>query len=80
MVMFPELFLTTRVKKYNKRLYIEIIETGELYYTPPDFIREKMNSRKKLVDLSDRLSYIPFRDWIDEIMKFEFEMHKGRLV
>ena len=44
---------TYNVVKRNKRLYIEQKETGELVYTPPDFI--KLHSRKPLLELADSL-------------------------
>lgn len=72
--------MTPEVIKKNKRLYIRVRETGELYYTPPDFIRKKIQSREIMVDLCNELSYIPYQDWFNVIFEFEGKMNKGRLV
>jgi hypothetical protein len=37
-----------QVIKANKRLWIETVETGERVYTPPDFMRHKMQSREPM--------------------------------
>ncbi len=68
---WPRLYVTAIVKKYNKRLVIQYLETGEILYTPPDFIRVKMHSREPLVKLARKMSETPYENIIDHIMEFE---------
>lgn len=43
------------VVKIDKRLFI-VSEGGERVYTPPDFIRHKLNGRHGIQSLADRLN------------------------
>lgn len=69
---WPCLVVTAEVKKINKRLWVQLVETGELVYTPPDFIYKRMNSRADLQRLADRIGY--YDEIIDEIIIWETEM------
>ena len=66
-VEWPCLAITACVVKKDKRLQIIRYETGEVLYSPPDFI--KLHSRQPLVDLAASMI------WYDEIFDriFEFE-------
>jgi hypothetical protein len=43
---------TFRTVKANKRLWIECVETGERVYTPPDFMRHRLQSREPMHELA----------------------------
>lgn len=58
------------VVKRNKRLCIAIEETGQVLYTPPDFIRERISCREELKGLADHFTARQNRDII-AIMWFE---------
>lgn len=45
------------VEKYQKRLWLKILETGERVYTPPDFVRKYMTGRESMQKLADSLCY-----------------------
>jgi hypothetical protein len=77
-VVFPELYYTAEVKKFEKRLYIRILEKGILYYTPPDFIYTKINARYKLEKLANRMNETPFKNWFDLIVEFESSGYKEK--
>ena len=62
-------FGTAVVVKRHKRLHIAT-ETGEILYTPPDFIRSHIRSRADLQMLADVFTQCQRRD-IVEIIKFE---------
>lgn len=47
---------TFRVVKANKRLWIEAVETGERVYTPPEFMRHRLQSREPMHDLARRFT------------------------
>ena len=53
--MFPRRINTYKVIKRNSRLYIQCVETQEFVYTPPDFLRSHIHSRKPLEDACERL-------------------------
>ena len=58
------------VEKRNKRLIIRCVETGEVVYTPPDFLRQQIRNRDGLRVLADRLT----TEWVNPIraiMDFE---------
>lgn len=64
------------VIKRNKRLMIQCIETGEVVYTPPDFLRPFIHNRDKLNVLAARLN----REWIvpiPSIIDFETSLRPG---
>lgn len=61
---------THEVIKHHKRLYIRCNETGELVYTPPDFLRPYIRNREGLKKLARRLNYEWFKP-IGAIMDFE---------
>ena len=71
-----ELYLTAIVKKFNKRTYIKILETDEFYYTPPDFIYKRINARRMLEDVAERMNQVPYKDWFSVIFEFECSMSK----
>lgn len=58
---------TYRVVKRHKRLWIERLETGELIYTPPNFLR--LVNRDGLVALAEHLSN--GGDYIKAVIAFE---------
>jgi hypothetical protein len=53
--------VTFEVAKVNKRPYLRELETGKLVYTPPDWVRSRLNSREPMADLAramtERLRY-----------------------
>lgn len=53
--------VTFEVTKHAKRLWLREVETGSLVYTPPEFIRHRMQSREPMRDLAkamtDKLRY-----------------------
>lgn len=57
------------VIKRNKRLWI--VNDNEDVYCLPDFLRNKLSSRKPLEDLAVALAATSIEDRILEIMKFE---------
>lgn len=59
-----------RTVKANKRLWIECVETGERVYTPPDFIRHRLQSREPMRFLANKFNEMGRYD-INEVMKFE---------
>ena len=59
---------TAVVVKRNKKLLIEVLETGMFLYTPPNFIR--LHSRKEMQKLASRFTELQSRD-IKAIMDFE---------
>jgi hypothetical protein len=59
---------TCKVHKRYKRLHIEVFETGESIYTPPDFVR--VGSRQPLIELAQKFTQLQRRD-IGLIMEFE---------
>ena len=63
-------FRTHRVVKRNKKLVVICFETGDVVYTPPDFLRKKMVNRDRLEHLADRLN-IEWLNPIEAIMEFE---------
>ena len=66
---------TFRAVKANKRLWIECVETGEWIYSPPDFIRHRLQSREPMHNLAEAFTASGRRD-IGAIV--EFEMRYGR--
>lgn len=58
------------VVKRNKMLHIVVEETGEVLYTPPDFLRPYINSRQDLQGLADHFTARQNRDFI-AVMWFE---------
>lgn len=52
-----EAIYTYVVEKYQKRLWLKILETGERVYTPPDFVRQYMTSRESMQKLAESLCY-----------------------
>jgi hypothetical protein len=56
--------------KHQKRMWLREAETGELVYTPPDFMRHKLQSRESMRELASRLSEIGRYD-INTIIDFE---------
>lgn len=60
---------TFEVVKKNKRLWIQRVETGELVYTPPNFI--SLHSREPLQHLARDLGQVPLSSGFQEIMRFE---------
>ena len=58
------------VIKRNKRLYI-INSEGEDYYSPPNFLRNRINRRQDLVDLCDKFNDTVESEHITLIMEFE---------
>jgi hypothetical protein len=63
--------------KHNKRLWIKHVESGELVYTPPDFIRSRIQDRDQMRVLARDLSEIGRYD-INTITEFETR-HNPRL-
>lgn len=61
---------TYRVVKVNKRLWIEEVETDTLVYTPPDFMRHRLQSRQPMHDLAARFNETGARD-IGAIVEFQ---------
>lgn len=61
---------TFQVVKANKRLWIECVETGERVYTPPDFIRHRLQSREPMRFLANKLNEIGRYD-IGAVVAFE---------
>jgi hypothetical protein len=59
---------TCVVVKDQKRLHIDILETGLRLYTPPDFI--KLPSREPLKELANNFTESQNRD-ISKIITFE---------
>jgi hypothetical protein len=59
---------TFEVVKQNKRLWVRCVETGELIYTPPSFV--KLQSREPLNDLVRSFNSTLSRD-LDAIAAFE---------
>lgn len=58
------------VAKHNKRLVVRCVETSEVVYTPPDFLRPLIRNRDGLQTLANRLTL----EWarpIRAIMDFE---------
>ena len=66
-----QLFICNKV---NKRLWIQNVVTGELIYTPPDFI--KLHSRDSMEELALRASMRGRLD-IMELMVFEARSPRG---
>lgn len=60
--------------KAHRRLFIQDLETGELLYTPPDFIR--LTSRTPLEDLARVACAKTFLD-IADIVFFESQAPRG---
>ena len=62
--------VTYRVVKVAKRLWIEELETGNLVYTPPEWVRARLQSREPMHELAramtERLRYD-----INPIIEFE---------
>ena len=61
------------VVKVNKRLFVRRVDTGELVYTPPDFLRHRIHNRQVIQVLADRMT----RDWpatIRGIIDFESDL------
>jgi hypothetical protein len=56
------------VHKRHKRLHIEVLETSESIYTPPDFVR--VDSRQPLIELAQKFMELQRRD-IRLIIEFE---------
>ena len=50
--------MTFEVIKANKRLWIRQVETGELVYTPPDFIRHRLQSRLPMEQLAESFNKV----------------------
>jgi hypothetical protein len=61
---------TFQVIKANKRLWIECVETGERVYTPPDFMRHRMQSREPMRVLAYRFTATGRYD-IGSVVEFE---------
>lgn len=61
---------TFRVVKADKRLWIECVETEKRVYTPPDFIRHRLQSREPMRDLAWAFMTVGRRD-IGAIVEFE---------
>ena len=66
-----QLFICNKV---NRRLWIQDVVSGELLYTPPDFI--KLHNRESMADLALRASMRRRLD-IMEIMVFEARSPRG---
>lgn len=64
------------VVKTNKRLHIIDIRSGEVVYTPPDFVR--IPNREALRGLATSFNWLGRRS-IDEIAQFEWEHSHRRL-
>ena len=56
--------------KSNKRLWIREITAGEFVYTPPDFLRHRLNGREPMVELA-RIATERGELHIFDIMEFE---------
>ena len=61
-----------RLQKNNKRLYI-FCDDG-WYYTPPDFVAERLHSRDQMRDLLASLELVTPEQRIDVIRNFETHM------
>ena len=61
---------TCVVVKRHKRLHIEIMESGKLLYTPPDFV--KLHSREPLQALAEKFTRLQRRD-VGLIAEFEYQ-------
>ena len=48
-------------------------ENNNIVYVPPDFLREKKQSRKKLQELCDEFNLLTSRD-LNAIIKYETEI------
>ena len=66
---------TFHVVKANKRLWIEVVETGERVYTPPDFIRHRLQSREPMRALADRFTVFGYD--IGAVVDFEVRYGPG---
>lgn len=58
--------------KENKRIWI-IDQEGNKIYTPPDFLRNKIN-KKIMTDVATKMSLTPRENWFNIIFEFEGEM------
>lgn len=65
---------TAEVLKRNKRLMVRVIETDQILYVPPDFIRPHIRSRAGLQALADAFTQKQ-RRCIEAIAAFEAAPH-----
>ena len=65
---------TYKVIKKNKHLFLQCVETGELVYSPPNFLR--LTSRQDLQDLGDELT--AGREFVEAVTAFEKHFHPRR--
>ena len=63
------------VSKVNKRICILDEENMKVIYFPPNFIKDKINSRKQLHVLCDQFNELQQRE-IDYIVEFEKQFIK----
>ena len=64
------------VVKVNRRLWIKVVETDDLIYTPPDFVLSKLSGREPLIELCRVASNDLAENMIEHIMNFESRMQK----
>jgi len=65
---------TRRVVKHNKRLYVERVETGAKFYTPPDHVH--VHNRQALIDLAASMDTVASE--IKRIVEFEAKYRKKK--
>jgi hypothetical protein len=62
--------VTYEVVKRDKRLWLREVETGRLVYTPPNFMRHRLQSREPMIELAKAMTQ-ELRYDIDVITQFE---------
>jgi len=62
--------IQAQVAKRHKRLIIESVETGQVLYCPPDFIKARLHSRDKMIELAEKITRDPYL-LFDHIYQFE---------
>lgn len=72
---WPKWIYTHRVVKRDKRLWIERLETGEVVYTPPDFLRSYIRDRNGLIAMAAELT--TGTDYITAVIRFESGLRPG---
>lgn len=64
--------------KHAKRLWLRDVAVGELVYTPPDFIRHRMQSREPMRGLADAMNAVG-RYCIGAVCEFESRFNPRRV-
>jgi hypothetical protein len=68
---------TATVVKRNKRMFIEVLETGKELYTPPDHLRPHIKTRDKLRELAHVFTIKQERR-IEDVIAFEGELYSNQ--